>query len=122
MAINDYIRRDLKFYEDNPYVTGGKTSPWNYNNVQNTFLNVAESLRYAMHQNHSLKVHITSGYYDLATPYFATDYTVNHMFLDEDLRNNITQSYYEAGHMSYINRSSMIAMKKEIKTFYKSAY
>lgn len=122
MAINDYIRRDLKFYEDNPYVTGGKTSPWNYNNVQNKSLNVAESLRYAMHQNRSLKVHITSGYYDLATPYFATDYTVNHMFLDGDLKNNVTQSYYEAGHMMYINKTSMIKMKNEISAFYKSAY
>ncbi len=122
MAINDYIRRDLKFYEDNPYVIGGKARPWNYNNVQNTFLNAAEYLRSAMHKNRSLKVHITNGYYDLATPYFATDYTVNHMFLDESLRGNITQSYYEAGHMMYINKSEMIKMKKEITAFYKAAY
>ncbi len=121
MAINDYIRRELKYNEDNPYYTGGKARPWNYSNVQNRFLNVAENLRSAMHQNPYLKVHITNGYYDLATPYFGTDYTVNHMFLDKDLRGHVTQSFYEAGHMMYIHKPSIIKMKKDIEDFYKRA-
>jgi len=121
MAINDYIRRELKFSEDNPYYTGGKARPWNYSNVQNRFLNVAENLRSAMHQNPYMKVHITNGYYDLATPYFGTDYTVNHMFLNKDLRKNLTQSFYEAGHMMYIHKPSIIQMKKDIDEFYKRA-
>ncbi|MEQ9592374.1 MAG: peptidase S10 [Cyclobacteriaceae bacterium] len=121
MAINDYIRRELKYTEDNPYYIGGKARPWNYNNVQNRFLNVAEDLRSAIHQNPYLKVHVTNGYYDLATPYFGTDYTINHMFLDKSMRGNITQSFYEAGHMMYIHKPSIIKMKKEIDDFYKVA-
>lgn len=121
MAINDYLRRELKFTEDNPYYTGGKARPWNYNNVQNQYLNVAESLRSAMHQNPYLKVHFCNAYYDLATPYFGTEYTVNHMFLDESLRDNITMSYYEAGHMMYILKPALIQLKKDVAGFYDKA-
>ena len=47
---------------------------------------------------------VMSGYYDLATPYFATDYTVDHMQLDPELRQNLQVAYYEAGHMMYVRR------------------
>ena len=43
--------------------------------------------------------------YDLATPYFASDYTVNHMQLDSELRRNIRVAYYEEGHMFYLREA-----------------
>jgi carboxypeptidase C (cathepsin A) len=120
MAINDHIRKTLKFQSDLPYeILTGRVQPWNYNNVQNQFLNTAETMRQAMHKNPSLKVLIANGYYDLATPYFATDYTVNHMFIDPSLRNNIRQTFYEAGHMMYIHKPSLIQLKKDVAEFYK---
>lgn len=121
MAINDYVRRTLKYENDLPYIMGGQVRPWNYNNVQNQYLNTSETLREAMHMNPYLKVHIFNGYYDLATPYFATDYTVNHMFVDESLRGNISQSFYEAGHMMYIHKASREQMKKDAVAFIRSA-
>jgi carboxypeptidase C (cathepsin A) len=122
MAINDYVRRTLGFKTDLPYeILTGRVSPWSYANVQNQFLNTSETLRSAMTKNPSLKVHICNAYYDLATPYFATDYTVNHMYVDEGMRGNITQTFYEAGHMMYIHKPSMIQMKKDISDFYRSA-
>jgi carboxypeptidase C (cathepsin A) len=57
-----------------------------------------------MHQNPALRVLVMSGYYDLATPYFASDYTVTHMQLDESVRDNLRVAYYEAGHMMYVRR------------------
>jgi carboxypeptidase C (cathepsin A) len=120
MAINDHIRRTLNFKSDLPYeILTGRVQPWSYANVQNQFLNTSETLRQAIHKNPSLKVLICNGYYDLATPYFATDYTVNHMFLDEKLRNNISQTFYEAGHMMYIHKPSLIQFKKDVTNFYK---
>ena len=47
-----------------------------------------------------MKVFIANGYYDLATPYFATRYTINHMSLDESLQDNIKNCFYESGHMT----------------------
>ncbi len=119
MAVNDHIRRTLEYKNDLPYeILTGKVQPWNYNNVQNKYLNVSETLRNAMHKNPHLKVLICNGYYDLATPYFATQYTLDHMFLDKDLKKNITMKYYESGHMMYINKPSLVQMAGDVKGFY----
>jgi carboxypeptidase C (cathepsin A) len=122
MAVNDHLRKTLKYQNDIPYeILGGRVQPWSYSNVQNQYLNVAETLRSAMTKNPSLKVLINNGYYDMATPYFATAYTVNHMFLDESLKKNISQTYYEAGHMMYIHKPSLIQWKKDVADFYREA-
>ena len=74
-AVNDYVRRELKFESDLPYeILTGKVSPWNYGSARNRYLDVAETLREAMTHNPYLKVFVANGYYDLATPYLATRY------------------------------------------------
>lgn len=122
MAINDYIRRELKFTSELSYeILTGRVQPWSYKNVQNRYLNVSETLRKSMSKNPSLKVLICNGYYDLATPFFATEYTVDHMFLDPALRNNIQLKYYEAGHMMYIHKPSLEQMTKDVRAFYEGS-
>jgi carboxypeptidase C (cathepsin A) len=122
MAVNDHLRRTLKYENDLPYeILTGRVQPWNYNNVQNQYLNVSETLRNAMSKNKYLKVLICNGYYDLACPYFATDYTVNHMFLDKSLRPNLRQTFYEAGHMMYIDKVVLGKMTNDVATFYKDS-
>ncbi|MCV4777324.1 hypothetical protein OFM21_31585, partial [Escherichia coli] len=68
-----------------------------------------------------MKVYVASGYYDMATPYFATEYTVSAMNLPPQLRRNISFGYYEAGHMMYIEKTSLRRLKEEVSTFIKSA-
>ena len=85
--------------------------------ADNRFLDVAETLRKAMSTNRSLKVHLANGYYDLATPHFATEYTFNRLPLPPDLRANLSSSYYEAGHMMYVQLSSLAKMKGELEAF-----
>jgi carboxypeptidase C (cathepsin A) len=122
MAINDYLRRTLKYENDLPYeILTGRVQPWNYNNVQNQYLNVGETMRNAISKNPYLKVLICNGYYDLATPYFATDYTIHHLFLDKSLRNNIKMTYYEAGHMMYIHKPSLMRQKEDVSAFMKDS-
>ncbi len=119
MAVNDHIRRNLNYENDIPYeILTGRVRPWNYDNVQNEYLNVSETLRQAMHKNPYLKVLICNGYYDLATPYFATEYTLDHLFLQDDLKKNITMKYYEAGHMMYIEKASFLKMAGDVRGFY----
>ena len=120
-AINDYFERELNVKEENPYNIFGNVYPWNYNNVQNKYLNVGESLRDAMTKNTHLKVYVGSGYYDLATPFFTADYDIAHIFLHPDLQQNIRHYYYEAGHMYYINQPSMIQFKKDVNSYFEWA-
>ncbi|MBV6450144.1 MAG: hypothetical protein MHPDNHAH_00865 [Anaerolineales bacterium] len=121
-AFYDYIRRELKFESDLPYeILSGFVHPWSYKEFENAYVNVAETLRAAMTYNPYLKVYVANGYYDLGTPYFATEYTFDHLGLDESLRGNITMGYYEAGHMMYIHIPSLKQMKKDLANFIKDS-
>jgi carboxypeptidase C (cathepsin A) len=120
-ALNDYFHKELNFKEEKPYNIFGPVSPWNYNNVQNQFLNVAESLRDAMAKNPALKVYVGSGYYDFATPYFTAKYDIEHMFLRPEARKNVKHYFYNSGHMYYINMPDMIQFKKDVDAFFEWA-
>jgi carboxypeptidase C (cathepsin A) len=117
-AWNQYVRSELKFESDLPYeVLTDRVSPWSFEGYENRYVNVAESLRGAMTQNASLKVFIGAGYYDLATPFFSVEYTVSHMDFDAKLRDHISLSYYEAGHMMYTQLKSLQKAKQDISKF-----
>jgi carboxypeptidase C (cathepsin A) len=118
-CFNDYVRRELKYETDLPYnALTDEVHPWNYNNVQNEYLNTAELLHKAMSRNTNLKVWIANGYYDLATPFFATDYTVRQMGLDPAVRGNISLTFYEGGHMMYMVPSELGKLKADSAKFY----
>jgi carboxypeptidase C (cathepsin A) len=119
---NDYARTELGFHSDLPYeILSNRVHPWGYETHQNQYINVAETLRKAMTINPHLKVIIANGYYDLATPYFATIYTFNHMDLDESLRGNYSLAFYEAGHMMYVHMPSFEKLKADLANFIQGA-
>jgi carboxypeptidase C (cathepsin A) len=121
-ALNDYVRRGLKFESDLPYeILTGKVQPWDYSIAQNHYLDVAETLREAITHNPYLKVYVANGYYDMATPYLATRYTFDHIGLPADLRTNVTMGYFDGGHMMYVNQPSLAQLKKELAAFIQSA-
>lgn len=117
-TINDYFQKELNFKEEAGYNIFGDVGPWNYNIVQNQFLNVAESLRDAMAKNPALKVYVGFGYYDFATPYFTAKYDIEHMFLRPEQRKNVHSYFYESGHMYYIHKPSLIKFKKDVDDFF----
>jgi carboxypeptidase C (cathepsin A) len=121
-AFYDYIRGELNFETDLPYeILSGFVHPWSYAEFENRYVDVAETLRAAMTHNPYLKVFVANGYFDLGTPYFATEYTFNHLGLDESLRKNISMEYYDAGHMMYIHMPSLKQIKTDLAKFIKSA-
>jgi carboxypeptidase C (cathepsin A) len=121
-AFYDYVRAELNFESDLPYeILNSKVWPWSYSEFENQYVNVAETLRRAMTANPYLKVFVANGYYDLGTPYFATEYTFSHLSLDESLRDNISMEYYDAGHMMYIHLPSLKEMKRDLSRFIKNA-
>jgi carboxypeptidase C (cathepsin A) len=68
-----------------------------------------------------MRLFVASGYYDLATPYFATDYTLTHLGLDETQKGRITTSQYEAGHMMYISTRELARLKDNVSRFIQGA-
>ena len=119
-ALNQYVRQELNFKSDLPYeILSERVHPWSYKEHENQYLNVAETLRKAINLNPALRVFVANGYYDLATPYYATAHTFNHLQLEPDLRPNISMEYYEAGHMMYIHEPSLVAQKKHLADFIK---
>ena len=118
----DFVRAELKFESDLPYeILSEKVWPWSYSTFENQYVNVAETMRKAMTYNPHLKVFVANGYYDLGTPYFATEYTFNHLGLNQSLHHNVSMEYYEAGHMMYIHMPSLKKMKTDLARFIKSA-
>ena len=121
-VFNDYVRCELGFKSDLEYyiLGGGITSPWNWG-VNNQYADTSQALSSAMRKNPYMKVMVASGYYDMATPYFAAEYTVSAMNLDPQLRRNFTFTYYEAGHMMYIEKESLRKLKVDVTGFIQSS-
>ncbi len=120
-AFNDYVRRELKYESDLPYNTLTSVEPWNFSNVQNSYLDVADDLGHAMSRHPYLKVWVCCGYYDLATPYFAARHVVQQMHLDPSIRNNIALTYYDAGHMIYVQKASREKFRQDFAGFVNGA-
>src|SRR5262249_6945969 len=99
-ALNDYVRRELEYESDLPYeVLSFKVNEnWDYDDFKNAHVDVSETLRETMSRNPFMRVFVANGYYDLATPHFATEFTFGHLGLAKALRANIRMGYYEAGH------------------------
>ena len=116
--LNDYVRRELRFESDLPYeILSDRVHPWSFDEHQNSYVNVGETLRQAMSMNPHLRVFVANGYYDLATPYLATRYTFDHLELDESLRGNVSMTHYEAGHMMYIHDPSLAQLRDDLAAF-----
>ncbi|MBI3414695.1 MAG: peptidase S10 [Verrucomicrobia bacterium] len=120
-TFNHYVRTELKFESDFPYeILNGGVNPWNWGE-QNSYLNVADTLADSLTRNPFLKVHVSCGYYDMATPYFASRYTFNHLGVDATLARNVTLDDYTAGHMMYLNLPDLKKQKADLARFIRSA-
>ncbi len=122
-AMNHYVRTELKFESDLPYefLAGHRVQPWDYGPFKNRYVNVSGALRQALVKNPHLRVHVASGVYDLATPDFATRYTLRHLGLPGAVGDRLTASRYEAGHMMYIDAKVLPRLKSDLARFIRSA-
>jgi len=121
-AMYDYVRRDLEYETDLPYeILKSLYKTWKYENYQNNYVNTAKDLRLGFQLHPGLKVLVCNGYYDLATPFLATEYTFNHIPLPMAQQGNITMTYYEAGHMMYLHKPSLKDLSDDLHQFILSA-
>jgi len=118
-AFNAYVRGELKYESDLPYeILTARVQPWDFGSARNRYLNQAVPLRQAMTKNPELRIFVANGYYDLATPYYAMEYTVNHLGVERALATRVGMAYYEAGHMMYIHKPSLEKLHKDLATFF----
>jgi carboxypeptidase C (cathepsin A) len=121
-AFNNYVRIDLNYESDLPYyILGGLFRTWQWGSAAEGYPDVSPDLRSAFVRNKYMKVLVLEGYYDLATPYDAVTYTLEHMGLDPSLRPNVSVERYESGHMIYIDGPSLAKMKRDVSAFISSA-
>jgi carboxypeptidase C (cathepsin A) len=122
-CVNHFVRADLQYESDLPYeILSFKVHPkWRYDSFENSYVNTAEMLRTAMQKNPHLKVLVANGKYDLATPFFATEYTFDHLGVRDGQEKNVTHTYFDAGHMMYMDHKSLQKLSKDIQTFVKQS-
>jgi carboxypeptidase C (cathepsin A) len=121
-VFNGYVRAELGYTTDMPYNVsafrgGGGFSNWEWGSAIEGFPDTATALRQAMAKNPYLKILVMEGYYDLATPYYAADYTFDHLGLPPDYRRNVSFATYDSGHMVYLRTESLAKFKRDLTGF-----
>ncbi|MFZ0418183.1 MAG: peptidase S10 [Candidatus Sulfotelmatobacter sp.] len=119
-VFNNYVRTELGYKTDMPYnvsAQGSSFGTWDWGSAIQGFPDTASALRQAIVKNPYLKVLVMEGYYDLATPYFAANYTIDHLNLPSKYRSNISTATYESGHMVYLAGESLKKMKSDQSSF-----
>ena len=124
-AFNTYVREELGYDGDREYTPSGAARPWNWKragqgeNSRGRTPNVAPDLAGALYRNPKLEVLLINGIYDLATPYFAAVWTMDHLGLPPNLRDNIQRVDFAAGHMMYVEQTLLPKWKQTLDTFIK---
>ncbi|MDE3200628.1 MAG: peptidase S10 [Acidobacteriota bacterium] len=125
-SLHDYLQRDLKYESTDDYRPSARTiGQWDWDhraagNFRGRSMRmpyVAGDLADAIRKNPHLKVFSANGYFDLATPFFATEYDLDHMMLDQGLTGNVEFGYYPSGHMIYLNVAALKKLSADLGKF-----
>jgi len=120
-AFYNYLRTELNYKIDMPYRVFAYEEvgfqKWEWGNAVEGFPSTAGGLRSAIIKNPYMKVLVMEGFYDLATPFAAANWTMDHLDLGPQFRRNISYSTYDSGHMVYIDRTQHDKMKKDLVDF-----
>jgi carboxypeptidase C (cathepsin A) len=119
-VFGDYVKQELGYTTDlTYYVLGGGIGRWDYQTSGwSGFADTSEAMRHGFAKNPYMRVFVAEGMYDAATPYFAVDYTLDHMGLPPVAHKNITRDHFDAGHMVYIDEKSMEKLKRDVDQLY----
>ena len=119
-ADSDYISRELKYHTDEPYIAISRElgESWDSGELGGKTLSQEPILNEELSQNPFLKIWVLCGYYDMATPFYAAEYTYSQIFADQDRMDNVSFTYYPSGHMFYIHKPSMLKFREEAEAWF----
>jgi carboxypeptidase C (cathepsin A) len=117
-AFNDYIRTQLGFRTDRPYIflSDKANESWNWGSGRHGYFNIAPVLAESIGVDNRLRVFAAAGYYDLTTPYLSQEYVFNHLGLPPGLEQNITFRHYHAGHQIYTSQDALRQLTDDVRT------
>jgi carboxypeptidase C (cathepsin A) len=136
-ALHEYLDRELKYSSEEIYYPSGPgvNQMWDHSHrlgsaaptgnqgggqaMRDAY--VVGDLADAMRKNPKLRVLSLNGLFDLATPFFITEYDLAHVELEPRLRSNIEFTYYPSGHMIYLNVDELKQLKSDLAGFYSKA-
>jgi len=124
-SFNTYVRDDLKFGDDMTYqvLPNAPAEQWKWKSATNagegwpTAPNVEPDLISDLLDNANLQVQVENGYFDLSTPFFATEFTMDHLLLPKSAEDRIHFEYYDAGHMMYLRESALQKLAANVRAF-----
>jgi carboxypeptidase C (cathepsin A) len=129
-AINSYVRKDLKYGDQQTYIAGAYSLPgftWDFRHQapngpppDQSFgwgTNVMPDLAFSMKSNPRMKVMLAGGYFDMATPFFEGMYEMHHLPIPDKLQANISYHYYQSGHMVYVNEGVLKQFHADVAAF-----
>ena len=123
-AFNDYVRKTLKYGEGQVYRADIEPKDWDLTHEppgateklsQST--NVMPDLAAAMIYDPELRIQLNSGYFDLATPYYAGLYEMRHLPMPRRLQANIEYRQYQSGHMVYVHDEALKSLHDNVADF-----
>src|SRR5262249_55124936 len=120
-AMNEYAETELGYKSDVPYVIWnfeGINRAWDWGGAMDGYPQTATQLQSAMAKDKYLKVLVMEGMYDLATPFYASTYTFDHLRLNADYRKNLTFADFKGGHMVYNDAAALKEMKRALDDWY----
>lgn len=123
-AFNRYVRTELHYTTDQEYIflSFEVNAAWNFKRgARDASMDVTGDLANAMTTNSYLRVFSANGLYDLATPFFATEYTLRHLGINPALQSHISYGFYPSGHMIYLNPVAHAQLASDLRRFYAEA-
>jgi carboxypeptidase C (cathepsin A) len=122
-SVNSYLRGTLGYttpllYQKGAYDQIQASGGWDFKHRGISQPDVSVDLGEALSYNPDLKIFSANGYYDFATPYFETMYTLGHLGVLPSLQKNITYGFYPSGHMIYLQPEALTSMHDDLERWY----